>query len=175
MPSPAQAPAKAAANAGSALNDAFHLHQLGNLDEAEAMYRSILRANPRNGDAWHLLGVARLQRQDMAEAERAIGIGIVEAPGYFANLGVVLRGLGHSAEAVESYRKALRLTPEAPRPPRQPGHRAPRLKRIAIRFGPRPRPQPLAGTSFPLAAGGCQRHPLRAARAAEARLANKVI
>ena len=116
MPSPAKAPTKAAAKAASTLNEAFRLHQSGNLDEAEAMYRRILRANPRNGDAWHLLGVARLQRQDLAEAERAIraALGIVKAPGYLANLGVVLRGLGRSAEAVETYREALRLTPETP-------------------------------------------------------------
>lgn len=116
MSSPAPAPAQAHTKAASTLSDAFRLHQSGNLAEAEAMYRKILRTEPRNGDAWHLLGVACLQRQDLAEAERAIrtAVGIVKAPGYLANLGVVLRGLGRSAEAVDTYREALRLTPDVP-------------------------------------------------------------
>ena len=47
---------------------AMQFHQAGNLQQAEAIYRQILQADPNHADAWHLLGVIAHQvgQHDMA-------------------------------------------------------------------------------------------------------------
>ena len=55
-------------NTAKTLALAVKQHQAGNLREAEDLYRQILRAEPRHGDALHLLGVIAHQvgRHDVA-------------------------------------------------------------------------------------------------------------
>src|SRR5690606_24244216 len=45
-------------------------HREGRLEEAERIYRKVLRANPRNVDAIRLLGRAAVSAQRYADAER---------------------------------------------------------------------------------------------------------
>ena len=53
-----------------ALNIAVVHHQAGRFQEAEAIYRQILAADPTHYDAWHLLGVISCQKgQHQAGAE----------------------------------------------------------------------------------------------------------
>ena len=41
--------------------EAVALHQQGKLQEAQAIYESLINSNPKNADALHLLGVATAQ------------------------------------------------------------------------------------------------------------------
>jgi tetratricopeptide (TPR) repeat protein len=50
------------------LNAALKLHQEGNLDEAERLYREVLKVHDGNADAWHLLGHVAFARGDVAAA-----------------------------------------------------------------------------------------------------------
>ena len=89
---------------------AITFHQEGKLDEAEAIYRSLLRQQPRHADALHFLGVAQGQRQNLIEAAALIAQSIEVDPGNAAahsNFGNVLKGLQRNADALVSYDKAL--------------------------------------------------------------------
>jgi tetratricopeptide (TPR) repeat protein len=87
-------------------------HQSGNLAEAEACYRDILRLEPDHADALHLLGVVAQQNGDCAQAEQLIRSAIARNPGaadYHNNLGNTYRLAGDLARAVSSYRQAIAL------------------------------------------------------------------
>src|ERR1700733_11902266 len=90
------------------------LHQSGAIDRAMQMYRDVLRQDPRQADALHLLGGAEWQKGNLIEAEklmrRAIAVWEKDAS-YFCDLGGVLQAKGSYADAINSYKTALRLTP----------------------------------------------------------------
>ncbi|MBV9851003.1 MAG: tetratricopeptide repeat protein [Armatimonadetes bacterium] len=97
--------------------EAFARHQAGDLAGAEALYRRLLRRQPRHADALYLLGSLRAQRVDYAGAlpflERAAALAPAEAR-YFNNLGVALKETGRPDEARAAYERALALRPEYP-------------------------------------------------------------
>ena len=101
------------------VQQAFELalqHQYaGRLPEADAICRQILAAEPRHGDALHLLGLIALEkaRPDIAAdlIRRAIGV----SPGvaiFHYNLGNVHGGQGQLDEAISAYRRAIDLQPD---------------------------------------------------------------
>ena len=106
-------PASQTANAVSAaLHDAVQHHLAGRLDQAETLYRRILRSHPEQPDALHLLGVVAHQRGQNAAAEALIRNAIrlsPRVPDYHNNLGNALQAQGKPAEAEDSYRRALGL------------------------------------------------------------------
>ncbi len=55
-----------------ALRHATASHQAGRLDEAERLYREVLRADPDQADALQLLGVLTAQRGNPLEAAQLI-------------------------------------------------------------------------------------------------------
>src|SRR4051812_39464687 len=74
------------------LRSAVAAHQAGRLDSAEELYQQVLKQDPANPDAWHLLGLAAYQSGRAEQAadlmRRAIAIrGDAE---YWSNLGTVL-------------------------------------------------------------------------------------
>ena len=97
------------------LEAALGHHQAGELDQAERLYREILRIDSGNADSLHLLGVVAHQRDqnDVAvgfinraiQADRSI-------PLYHSNLGASYRSLGQFDRAAESFRKAIQLAPD---------------------------------------------------------------
>jgi Flp pilus assembly protein TadD len=99
--------------------EAIHLglqhHQMGQLVQAEQIYRNVVEADPRQGNAWHLLGVVEGQmgRHDTAcdYIRRAIALNPLEAV-YHSNLGHACRSLGRLDEAVAGYREAVRIKPD---------------------------------------------------------------
>jgi tetratricopeptide (TPR) repeat protein len=91
-------------------------HQLaGRLAAAEACYRGVLAAQPRNADALHLLGVIahRSRRHDDAVALFGQAIGCNRRnPLFFSNLGVAQQHRGRLDEALGAYDCALALKPD---------------------------------------------------------------
>jgi tetratricopeptide (TPR) repeat protein len=92
-------------------------HQAGHLQQADALYRQVLTANPRHADSLHLLGVIALQvgRPDPAAEliSRAIGIDPTVAL-YQINLGNAFKALGNLDQAIACYRRAIVLRPRYP-------------------------------------------------------------
>lgn len=97
------------------LDQAISLHQAGRITEAEAIYRQILRRQPNQPDALHLLGVAAHQQGNGALARELIERAIRQRPQvamFHNNLGEVLRAAGKLAEAAGSYQQAIERDPE---------------------------------------------------------------
>ena len=55
------------------LQNAWRLHQAGQLDQAARLYNEVLRADPRNLRGLQMLGYLHFQRGELAEADRQIG------------------------------------------------------------------------------------------------------
>jgi tetratricopeptide (TPR) repeat protein len=113
--------AKAGKIGALALGDALALaeqHRLaGRLPEAEAQCRQILKAEPREPNATHFLGLIAHQAGKLGEAiaqlRRAVALA-PDVPLYHANLGEMCRLAGHVDEAVAEGRRAVALKPDYP-------------------------------------------------------------
>jgi protein O-GlcNAc transferase len=89
-------------------------HQAGRIAEAASAYRQVLRIEPDNFDALHLLGVAAHQSGDHAEAVELIEKALDLDPSSTAalnNLGEARRALGALPEAMQSFRDAWTRDP----------------------------------------------------------------
>jgi predicted O-linked N-acetylglucosamine transferase (SPINDLY family) len=101
--------------ASKILQAALEHHQAGRLPQAEALYRKILRVEPKHPDALHFLGVIAQQggKGEIAVELMTKAIGANPSnPIYHSNLGTVLQKQGKLSEAANSYRKALSLKPD---------------------------------------------------------------
>ena len=91
---------------------ALQHHQAGRLQQAEQIYRQVLKTDPENADANHLLGVIAHQvgRNDIAVQliRKAISINPNYAEAY-SNLGNALQGLGQLEDAIASCKKAISI------------------------------------------------------------------
>ncbi|MBF0214029.1 MAG: tetratricopeptide repeat protein [Magnetococcales bacterium] len=104
--------------ADESLSDLFtrglHLHRKGQLEQAAALYHTILARNDQHADSLHLLGVIAFQQGDAAESirwiRRAIGLQGHHAA-YHANLGIALKAQGKLEEAARCHRQALTIDP----------------------------------------------------------------
>ena len=106
--------ADGAAGAGNALAEAARLRRAGRLEEAERLYRKILRATPAQPTALNWLG-ALLHRRGRNERalellERAARLRPDE-PFVLFHLGEVCRATGRDEQAVRAYRAALSRQP----------------------------------------------------------------
>lgn len=80
MRPPKRTSAAAAADGRDSLEQAALLHGRGQLDQAEAVYRRIVAAQPDNGAALHLLGLLRQQQGDLDGAVALIERALATAP-----------------------------------------------------------------------------------------------
>ena len=101
--------------AANPLVQAITLQQQGRIEEAVALFRALLQADPANGPAWYSLGLVALNGGERAAALRLCEQGVAHAAG-FAPLhhlhGTVLQALGRNDEALHSYDAALALQPD---------------------------------------------------------------
>lgn len=89
----------------SLINEAIALHQNGELDAAEQIYRSILAEEPVHADALHLLGLIHYVREEYKEAINNVKQAIEYAPDnavYSFNLGNIYQ----QAEDIEAAKGA---------------------------------------------------------------------
>lgn len=100
-----------------AIQLSLRLQQDGEFQKAEAICRKVLKDQPDNADALHLLGVnAYLTKNPGAAADlisRAIGINAM-VPAFHSNMGLALHAMGKFEEAVAHYERAITLTPDYP-------------------------------------------------------------
>ncbi|WP_455372411.1 tetratricopeptide repeat protein, partial [Limibacillus halophilus] len=96
---------------------AVGLHQRGAVAEAEALYRQVLRAFPRNQDALRLCGIACSQQGKDEEAEKLLTKAVQVAPTNADAqnaLGKVLNDLGRHEDAEKHCQLALKIKPKFP-------------------------------------------------------------
>ncbi len=101
-------------NSENDLKQAREWHRQGDIAKARTVYERIIKAEPGNAQAHHLLGVATLQQGDPEGAAASIRSAIDlddTDPQFHNNLGEALRTLGRHQEALESYRRARAIAP----------------------------------------------------------------
>lgn len=97
------------------LQEAFKLHQAGNLAEAASIYHRVLELQPEHVDACFLLGTLSLQQGDLDSAAMLLKKTISLKPDHvaaFNNLGTVLQEQGFFDEAAVIYNNAIELKPD---------------------------------------------------------------
>jgi tetratricopeptide (TPR) repeat protein len=103
-----------ASSADELFQAALESEQIGANEDAEAAYRSVLRADPSHVAARINLGRLRHVARALDEAERLYREALELDPNHPTarfNLGVVLEDRGATGEAIEAYREAVRLDP----------------------------------------------------------------
>ena len=97
------------------LREGFVLHQKGQLQEAQKIYRQVLDVQPKHFDALHLLGVIAQQTNNHRMAVDLIGKAIESFPGNADaryNRGIALANLEQYQSAIDSYDEAILLKPD---------------------------------------------------------------
>lgn len=97
-----------------ALYQALHLHQQGRWQQAMVLYKTVLKADPKNADALHLLGLLEAQHESFDKGTSRMKKAFKLAPTnsqILNNLANLYAGEGRHKEAIELYDKALLLDP----------------------------------------------------------------
>ncbi len=101
---------------GALLERGLACHRSGRLQEADDLYRQILRVDPRQADAHHLLGLTAHSRGDdraaLCHIERAIAEK-PDQPAFHTNLGFIYRQLGRRDDAAAACRFAVERDPNS--------------------------------------------------------------
>ena len=98
----------------AAISSAIALQNSDQLEDAEEIYRQVLRSHPANSDALHLLGLIAHQRGDHQTAVDLITRAVKISPSIafiHNNLGLAWHDLGKINKAVDCYRRAIDLDP----------------------------------------------------------------
>src|SRR5689334_21411053 len=102
---------------GQVLALAQQHRQAGRVAAAEELCRQVLRAQPRHGEALHLLGILAHQKGETSAAIDLIKQAIASdgsVPLYHCNLGEMCRLSGRLTEAISAGQRALELQPNYP-------------------------------------------------------------
>lgn len=97
------------------LQTALAMHQQGQLDLAEALYREILQSQPFHFDALQLLATIAAQLGNSGEAVELFDRALKITPDYasaLCNRGTALLDLQRPEEALASFDRALRINPD---------------------------------------------------------------
>ena len=98
----------------STYRQALQLHQQGQLTQAEALYKSVIAANPQHADAIHYLGVIYHQQGQHQAAIDTIATAIKtnpRNPDYLSNQGLAYKALKQYSQAIQCFQQALTLAP----------------------------------------------------------------
>jgi predicted O-linked N-acetylglucosamine transferase (SPINDLY family) len=98
----------------SSLDSAIEFHQKGFLNNAQKQYENIIKFDPNNFQAIHLLGVIFFQKKNYLKSIKLINKSININPNNFSaynNLGNVFRELKKYADAIKAYNKAIEINP----------------------------------------------------------------
>lgn len=90
-------------------------YKRGQLSEAERLCAAIIKADPRNFEVRHLLGVILIARGVPQGAERELALAVAGMPWSHSahrNYGVALARLGRTEEALASFDKSIALKPD---------------------------------------------------------------
>ncbi len=104
-----------AKNIQARLQAAGAMHQQGRLKEAQAIYEDILKSDPKQLDALHLLGIIAAQSKHFQYAADLIAKAIAIEPensAFYYNQGIVLKELKQLEAAVVSYDRAIAIKPD---------------------------------------------------------------
>ena len=99
------------------LAEALAYYRGQRFDKAEAIYRKILKKEPANAGALHMLGLLTMRK---GRAERAVQLLIKAArtapdrPEILCDLGNAFKGMGNHRDAIKAHRMVLSLLPESP-------------------------------------------------------------
>ncbi|MBI3148292.1 MAG: tetratricopeptide repeat protein [Betaproteobacteria bacterium] len=94
--------------------EALRLHEIGDVDAAESIYRELLRLKPDNPIPMHFLGVAAMQKKDLDTAIPLLARAAALVPGeanFHNNLGLALVEAQRIEEALPCYERALAIDP----------------------------------------------------------------
>ncbi len=97
------------------LRYAVALHQQGHLAQAKVIYRDVLKLQPHNPDALHLLGTIAIKENEFQRAHDLIAQAIAfnsQHPIFQYNYGIVLYELGRFEESIVSYNQAIATQPQ---------------------------------------------------------------
>jgi len=97
------------------LQNAWRLHQAGNLLEAARLYHEVLRADPKHFQALQLLGFVHFQRGEFKDAERIMERALSVNPksvDALYNRGCALQALERHIEALQCFETALAVNPD---------------------------------------------------------------
>jgi predicted O-linked N-acetylglucosamine transferase (SPINDLY family) len=89
-------------------------HAAGRLDQAEAIYRHVLKWQPEHAGALHLLGLIAHQRGNSEAAIQLLGLAIRLSPAtadFHANLGLIYHSINRMPEAAAALNEAVKLNP----------------------------------------------------------------
>ncbi len=96
------------------LQYALVLHQQGQLDQAQKLYEEVLRNEPKNFDALHLLGVLHTKQKNLQTAKSLIFKAIQLHPSsaiFYYNYGILQNDLKEYQDAIKSYDQAIAIQP----------------------------------------------------------------
>ena len=108
-------PGPSADQAKAKFNEALALHQQGELAQAEAIYKKVLKLQPKHVDALHLLGVIAGQMGKYQLAADLIGKAIKIQPNnaaFYSNRGNVLHELKQVDAALARFDQAIAIKPD---------------------------------------------------------------
>jgi predicted O-linked N-acetylglucosamine transferase (SPINDLY family) len=90
-------------------------HQTGNLGEARAAYKKVLKKRPNHFEAWHMLGVCELTSADYEAAVRALKRALLldlRSAAVHSDLGIALKAQQKYADALPCFDNAIALDPD---------------------------------------------------------------
>ena len=97
------------------LEIAGRYHRSGNIQQAQAHYRRILRDEPGQPEALHALGIIAFQLKKYDIANSLIGKAIEskpKVPQFYYNLGLVFIALKRQERAIQAFQEAIKIRPD---------------------------------------------------------------